>query len=936
MNSKLKKPVALLLILAMIFTTAPFINAGPAFAAQTATISSDEDLTAEAGSTLTVPVYISGNPGVCGIGLNVVYDADVLTPQAVEKGEIAADGTSDDTIETSKDNSFKIYWAKGEDMTADGTLFNITFKVSDYAEGSTNIELSPLKGETFNEDFEDVTLNCSPVSVNVTAKASTVTTLKGRANQSVNAGEEIAIPVLINNVDKAASVAFDLKYDAEVFGEPVKIEDGLGACSMSGSGGQIHIEAGGIDTSAASGTLCTLTFKAADYTSGNYVFDLASETAATEDFRIAVVNTHAEENAVVYGKNVTLDGSDLSVDVGIKNNHGIAAFRIYVNYDKDVLTPVTVTQGAGLAGSFAHSAGEKDGTFNVLWFNSDNFTKNDTLFTVKFTVAEGAPETTQIGLDYKAEDTCDELGEDVILEFEAIDAQLSEPADPDQEAADAVEAVIEEMDPTDEESVAAARAAYEALTDAQKALVDEEVLKKLTDAEAAIAKAEADKAAAAAVEKAINEMDPEDPASVEAARAAYEALTDDQKALVDAAVLEELTDAEADIQKAKADKAAADAVVEAINEMDESDPDSVAAARTAYNSLTDDQKALVDADALEKLTAAEAAIEKDELDKAAAAAAEKAINDMDPSDPDSVAAARAAYDGLTDDQKALVNADVLKKLTDAEENLPQYQVDISTLLDSITIDPGEWDGGRPYCPFSRKIKIKGTDTTTYLYEGKDYTAEYLNNTDAGTGTVIVTGIGNYKGTKEMQFTIKPLDMDWWSEYFTITPTQTTYNGKVRTPALKVTDTEEYTYPVPTESDYDLSCATDRRSVGSHEVAIDFKGNYEGQYEFTFKINPKGTKLAKLKKGKKSMTVKWKKQTARMPKARITGYQIRYSLKSSMKKSKMVKVKGYKKTSKKIKKLKSKKKYYVQIRTYTVVKGKAYYSPWSKKKAVKVR
>ena len=165
MNSKLKKPVALLLILAMILTTAPFINAGPAFAAQTASISSDEDLTAEAGSTLTVPVYISGNPGVCGIGLNVVYDADVLTPQAVEKGEIAADGTSDDTIETSKDNSFKIYWAKGEDMTADGTLFNITFKVSDYAEGSTNIELSPLKGETFNEDFEDVTLNCSPVSV---------------------------------------------------------------------------------------------------------------------------------------------------------------------------------------------------------------------------------------------------------------------------------------------------------------------------------------------------------------------------------------------------------------------------------------------------------------------------------------------------------------------------------------------------------------------------------------------------------------------------------------------------------------------------------------------------------------------------------------------------------------------------------------------------
>ena len=74
----------------------------------------------------------------------------------------------------------------------------------------------------------------------------------------------------------------------------------------------------------------------------------------------------------------------------------------------------------------------------------------------------------------------------------------------------------------------------------------------------------------------------------------------------------------------------------------------------------------------------------------------------------------------------------------------------------------------------------------------------------------------------------------------------------------------------------------------------------------------------------------------MSKTPITGYQIRCSLKSSMAGAKTVTVKGYAKTSTKVKKLKAKKKYYVQIRTYKTVNGKNYYSNWSAKKTVKTK
>ncbi len=95
-------------------------------------------------------------------------------------------------------------------------------------------------------------------------------------------------------------------------------------------------------------------------------------------------------------------------------------------------------------------------------------------------------------------------------------------------------------------------------------------------------------------------------------------------------------------------------------------------------------------------------------------------------------------------------------------------------------------------------------------------------------------------------------------------------------------------------------------------------------------NPSATAIKSLKKAKKAFTVKWNKKSG------VTGYQIRYSLKSNMKSAKTVKVASAKTTSKKISKLKKKKKYYVQVRTYKVVNGKTYYSGWSGKKSVKTK
>ncbi len=61
-----------------------------------------------------------------------------------------------------------------------------------------------------------------------------------------------------------------------------------------------------------------------------------------------------------------------------------------------------------------------------------------------------------------------------------------------------------------------------------------------------------------------------------------------------------------------------------------------------------------------------------------------------------------------------------------------------------------------------------------------------------------------------------------------------------------------------------------------------------------------------------------------------GYQIQYAQNKKMKKAKVIKVKNGYRSTKTIKKLKKKKRYYFRIRAYKKVQGKTVYAKWSKR------
>jgi len=84
---------------------------------------------------------------------------------------------------------------------------------------------------------------------------------------------------------------------------------------------------------------------------------------------------------------------------------------------------------------------------------------------------------------------------------------------------------------------------------------------------------------------------------------------------------------------------------------------------------------------------------------------------------------------------------------------------------------------------------------------------------------------------------------------------------------------------------------------------------------------------KLSASKKAISVKVK------PAKKVTGYTVRYSISQKMKNAKLV---NSKKTTIKIKGLKSKKVYYVQARTYVKSGEKVATGHWTKADKIKVK
>lgn len=206
--------------------------------------------------------------------------------------------------------------------------------------------------------------------------------------------------------------------------------------------------------------------------------------------------------------------------------------------------------------------------------------------------------------------------------------------------------------------------------------------------------------------------------------------------------------------------------------------------------------------------------------------------------------------------------------------------------------------GKEICP---KITVEG------LTPGSDYKVYYYNNYAVGQATVSIAGKGYYKGVATINFNI-------------VSP-------PVSEPANSGTK-DNVGVNSPTNKD--------KKNSSSVSSPLPKKETFSGIVQIEKKLENNMTKkpekvwVKQIRAHKKALKIIWKKGK------NVSGYQVQYSLKRKFT-SGVKNVMLTKNTAScTVKKLKTKKTYYVRVRAYRKIGKKRIYSSWSNVKKIKIR
>ena len=111
-------------------------------------------------------VDIKNNPGLMGFKMSISY-GDGVEINSISRGEITGKGTFSDNHEIHrKDNFFDVLWNYSKEIKDDGKIFIIGISINEKKEQEIKFDISYSRPDTFNENYEDVILECEDFVIN--------------------------------------------------------------------------------------------------------------------------------------------------------------------------------------------------------------------------------------------------------------------------------------------------------------------------------------------------------------------------------------------------------------------------------------------------------------------------------------------------------------------------------------------------------------------------------------------------------------------------------------------------------------------------------------------------------------------------------------------------------------------------------------------------
>lgn len=160
------------------------------------------------------------------------------------------------------------------------------------------------------------------------------------------------------------------------------------------------------------------------------------------------------------------------------------------------------------------------------------------------------------------------------------------------------------------------------------------------------------------------------------------------------------------------------------------------------------------------------------------------------------------------------NGSATKKYTIVEQKVFDFNVTLDK--ESVIYN------GKP-----QEVEVTVKDGDTVLKQGVQYTLVYTNNINVGTASIVITGHGDYSGSKTTSFLINPKALT--EEMVKLDSLEFVYNATVRKPVVSVEDEG-----IITTNDFTVT-NSGGKDCGTYSVVVTGKNNYTGTITRQFTI-----------------------------------------------------------------------------------------------------
>ena len=143
-----------------------------------------------------ISIHINNNPGIMGFKLHFDYPEDSIEVISAHKGEVTQKGNLNHNI-GNKNGSFDVMWNNTSDTILNGPI--VVLRVKSLTDKPFKITVSYSQADTFNEQYQDVVLECNDiVSSNSLSESDEVITTEKAPDEISGITDDLLVDIISN------------------------------------------------------------------------------------------------------------------------------------------------------------------------------------------------------------------------------------------------------------------------------------------------------------------------------------------------------------------------------------------------------------------------------------------------------------------------------------------------------------------------------------------------------------------------------------------------------------------------------------------------------------------------------------------------------------------------------------------------------------------